>query len=142
MKVKVRHMFRCVRKINTTGKQLEKLTGMITNLPSALALLTDPIQSLGLGDVGLIIAAFVFVMSCECRVRARCDYNLVWPFHVNHNMIQLCILLLTCASGTRSLKRSTCVSFSHMYPSSAEVGLAVFSATLHSTVDTDRARPE
>ena len=38
---------------------------MITNLPSAPALFTDPIQSLGLGDAGSIIAAFVFVMSCE-----------------------------------------------------------------------------
>ena len=45
-------------------------------------------------------------------------------------------------SGTRSRNRSTSVSLSHINPSNADVGVAILSATLHSTVDTVIARPE
>ena len=63
-------------------------------------------------------------------------------FGVLGSFIDAIVLVINCASGTRSRSRSTCVSFSHMYPSSTDVGLAIFSATLHSTVDTDNVRPE
>mmetsp|Transcript_19521 Transcript_19521/g.30530 ORF Transcript_19521/g.30530 Transcript_19521/m.30530 type:complete len:219 (-) Transcript_19521:105-761(-) len=85
-------------------------SGIMTNCPSAPARFTGPIQSLGFGFVGSVMAALQLVINS--------------------------------ANGVRSLRRSTSVSFSHMYPSNADVGLAVFSATLHSTVETERARPE